>query len=72
MALPSECENWYMGWYIAEKIGKVNYRLRDLKSHAAIKNVVHANRLRPYHNPNLMPTNIPSGIEREVIQIEMD
>ena len=34
--------------------------------------MVHANRLRPYHNPNLRPTNVPSGLGKEVIEMEQE
>ena len=70
---PKLTKRWCGPFYVSEKLGKVNYRLRDLKTHLAIKNVVHANRLKPYYNPNLRPTNVPVVLEgRDVEYVETE
>ena len=68
---PKLTRKWTGPYYISEKLSEVNFRLRNLATHQAVKSVVHANRLRPYTNPALRPTN-PSGLPDRIQQLEMD
>ena len=72
---PKLMARWYGPYYITEKTGPTNYRLRDLSTHKAVKNVVHSDRLKPYYSPALRPTNIPEAYLRqppEPIELEVD
>ena len=72
---PKLTARWYGPYYITEKTGPTNYRLRDLSTHKAIKNVVHSDRLKPYYNPALRPTNIPEAYLRQLpepLELEED
>jgi hypothetical protein len=60
---PKLTKKWKGPFYISEKLGQVNYKLRDLKTHKAVKNVVHTNRLKPYFNPALRPTYVPEVLK---------
>ena len=72
---PKLMARWYGPYYIIEKTGPTNYKLRDMNTHKAIKNVVHSDRLKPYYNPAHRPTNIPEAYIRqppEPIELEDD
>ena len=62
---PKLTAKWYGPYYITEKTGPTNYRLRDQKTHKVLKSVVHSDRLKPYLNPALRPTNIPEAYRRQ-------
>lgn len=63
---PKLINRWEGPFYVSEKLSDCNFRLRNLKTHKAIKAVVHANRLKPYFDPNTRPTNTPPDIQEPV------
>ncbi|MEW8547773.1 MAG: integrase, partial [Candidatus Thiodiazotropha sp.] len=69
---PKLINRWVGPYYVSEKLSDCNFRLRDLKSHKAIKAVVHANRLKPYFDPNTRPTNPPPGLQEPVETLDTD
>ena len=44
-------------FYITQKIGECTYKLRRCDNHNPIRSPIHANRLRPYTDPQGRPTN---------------
>ena len=72
---PKLVARWAGPYYITEKLGSTNYKLRDLSTQKAIRNNVHSDRLKPYYNPALRPTNIPEAFARqqpEPLELEDD
>ena len=72
---PKLVARWSGPYYITEKLGPTNYKLRDLSTQKAIRNNVHSDRLKPYYNPALRPTNIPEAFARqqpEPLELEDD
>ena len=67
---PKLINRWTGPYYVSEKLSEVNFRLRNLKTHKAVKAVVHANRLKPYYDPNTRPTNPPPDIPEPAVQDE--
>lgn len=70
---PKLTAQWFGPYYITEKLGPTNYKLRDLSTHKAIRNNVHSDQLKPYYNPALKPTNNPeafAGQQPEPIELE--
>ena len=63
---PKLIKRWTGPYYISEKLSDCNFRLRDLKTHRAIKAVVHANRLKPYFDSSARPTNPPPNVQESV------
>ena len=51
---------------LCEKLSECSFRLRDLKSHKAIKSTVHANQLKLYFDPNTRPTNPPPNLQEPI------
>ena len=63
---PKLINRWVGPFYVSEKLSNCNFRLRHLKTHKAIKSVVHANCLKPYFDPGTRPTNPPPGLQEPV------
>ena len=71
---PKLTARWYGPYYITAKTGPTNYRLWDLSTHKAIKNI-HSDRLKPYYNPALKPSNILEAYLRQLpepLELEED
>ena len=65
---PKLINQWTGPYYVSEKLSDCNFRLRHLKTHKAVKSVVHANCLRPYHDPQTRPNNPPVGIQEPLAE----
>ena len=63
---PKLVNRWIGPYYVSDKLSECSFRLRDLKSHKAIKSTVHANRLKPYFDPNTRPTNPPPNLPEPI------
>ena len=59
---PKLMARWYGPYYIIEKTGPTNYKLRDMNTHKAIKNVVHSDRLKPYYKSSSQTNKYSRGI----------
>ena len=69
---PKLINRWVGPYYVSEKLSECSFRLRDLKTHKAIKSTVHANRLRPYFDPSSRPTNPPPNLQEPIELYDTD
>ena len=69
---PKIINRWVGPYYVSEKLSECSFRLRDLKTHKAIKSTVHANRLRPYFDPSSRPTNPPPNLQEPIELYDTD
>ena len=69
---PKIINRWVGPYYVSEKLSECSFRLRDLKTHKAIRSTVHANRLRPYFDPSSRPTNPPPNLQEPIELYDTD
>ena len=69
---PKLINRWVGPYYVSEKLSECSFRLRDLRTHKAIKSTVHANRLRPYFDPSSRPTNPPPNLQEPIELYDTD
>ena len=63
---PKLLKRWVGPYYITQVNDNYTYKLNRCEDHKPIKSMVHANRLKAYHDPVTRPQNIPVDEEVEL------
>ena len=55
--------SWQGPFYICQKFSNYTFKLRRCDDNKLVKSLCHANRLKPYHDPQTRPTNPPQQLQ---------
>ena len=70
---PKLYRKWVGPYYITKAYENFTYKLRRCTDDKEMKSLIHANRLKPFHDPELRPTNPPPDLsEAELDPEELD
>ncbi len=69
---PKLIKRWTGPYYIAEVHDKSTYKLHKQEDHRPMQSLIHANRLKPYNDPDERPTNPPELPDDEVTDAPPD
>ncbi len=69
---PKLIKKWTGPYYIARVCDKWTYKLHRVDDHRAIKSRIHANRLKPFYDPEDRPTNPPPELQHATGELDPD
>lgn len=59
----------YVGpYYIVQIKNNITFKLRRCADNTLVRSMIHANRLKPYHDPASRPTNLPEMFRNDTIE----